>query len=422
MAAAWGCGGRTSAYALASAVALLVAGVLAAAALGSPAQEGTGGAQPTPSPSPGATPTPTPRALPPVASRVRIQRLACATLCAPSGAARPGSLLRVRGRAMRRGDEVAFLGAEGEADDVSAAPVVRRRRSLDARVPLGAVTGPVVVVDRDGVPSAPAPAPLAVEAPLASTGGTPSIDVDVQAPRAFFDAARPMQVSFLVHDSAPAEVQVELVREADGAVIARWNPGAVAPETPQAVQWDGLAGGAVQREGRYSFRVSASDQAGLRASSAQATEPQPGLDPDEFVFLRHQFPVRGPHGFGESGARFGGGRGHQGQDVFAACGTPVVAARGGTVQFKQYHAAAGHYLVIDGEKTGSDYAYMHLREAALVANGDRVRTGQLLGYVGDTGRASACHLHFELWDKPGWYSGGAPLDPLPSLLAWDAGS
>ena len=92
--------------------------------------------------------------------------------------------------------------------------------------------------------------------------------------------------------------------------------------------------------------------------------------------------------YGTGGAAFGGGRGHQGHDVFAACGTPLWAARGGVVQFKQYHGRAGHYIVIDGQRTGVDYAYMHLRQAALVDEGDRVRTGQLIGYVGDTGDAS----------------------------------
>jgi murein DD-endopeptidase MepM/ murein hydrolase activator NlpD len=401
---------------LVAAAAATGAAALAAPALGAPSQDGTGGSAPTAAPAPApAAPAP---ARPPVASRVRIDRLVCATACGAAGASRTGGVLRVRGRAMRAADEVAFLGAEGEADDVSAAPVTRRRASLDVRVPLAAVSGPVVVVDRDGVQSQPAPAPLTVEAAAPRSGG-PSIDVDVQSPRAYFDAARPMRVTYVVHDSHAVNVQVELVREEDAAVIARWAPGEVAPDTPQALQWDGLAGGRVQRDGRYAFRVSAADATGLRASSAQSAE-EPGLQADEFFFLRHQFPVRGPHGFGESEARFGGGRGHQGQDVFAACGTPIVAARGGTVKFKQYHSAAGHYVVIDGEKTGVDYSYMHLREAALVNKGDRVRTGQLIGYLGQTGRASACHLHFEIWSAPGWYSGGAPTDPLPSLLAWDA--
>ena len=62
---------------------------------------------------------------------------------------------------------------------------------------------------------------------------------------------------------------------------------------------------------------------------------------------------------------------------------------------------------------------MHLREHALVDEGDRVYTGQPLGYVGDTGDATACHLHFEMWTQPGWYKGGHPIDPLPSLKRWE---
>ena len=46
-------------------------------------------------------------------------------------------------------------------------------------------------------------------------------------------------------------------------------------------------------------------------------------------------------------------------------------------------------------------------------------SGQLIGYVGDSGDAQGCHLHFEMWSAPGWYDGGAPVDPLPSLQSWD---
>jgi murein DD-endopeptidase MepM/ murein hydrolase activator NlpD len=99
-----------------------------------------------------------------------------------------------------------------------------------------------------------------------------------------------------------------------------------------------------------------------------------------------------------------------------------VAARGGKVKAKAYQARAGNYLVIDGEGTGNDYAYMHLKAPSPVAKGDSVATGQPLGEVGDTGDAVGCHLHFELWSAPGWYTGGQAVDPQPSLKAWDARS
>jgi murein DD-endopeptidase MepM/ murein hydrolase activator NlpD len=146
---------------------------------------------------------------------------------------------------------------------------------------------------------------------------------------------------------------------------------------------------------------------------------------DSFRLLDHKFPVRGRHDFGGSQSVFGAGRGdhaHQGQDVMSPCGTPLVAARGGVVRFKAFQSRAGNYVVIDGDGTDSDYVYMHLQQPALVERGDRVMTGQRIGNVGDTGRASGCHLHFELWGGPGWYEGGRPFDPLPLLRAWDAQS
>jgi len=407
-----------------SAVVLAALGGCVALPAAAGAQGGAGAIRPQPS----STPAPAPRSapsLPPVRAKVILTRLACASACGAGGAVRPGALLRVRGSGMRRTAEVHFDGATGEADDVAAAPVTRRKTSVDVRVPLGAAGGPVTVLDKDGVLSKAAPAPVAVEQPPAAGAGDPSIDVDVRAPKAYFDAARPMRVSYVVHDDRPVNVRVELVRVRDRAVVASWAPGLVQPETPQVVQWNGVAAERVQRAGRYVFRVSAADEGGaLRASSSQAGPPAPAAQPDpaSFRFLRHTFPVLGPHGYGEYAAKFGGGRGHQGQDVFAACGTPMVAARGGIVKFKQYHSRAGYYLVIDGERTSVDYAYMHLRGAALVDNGERVRTGQLIGYVGDTGDASGCHLHFEMWRGPGWYSGGSAFDPLPDLLAWDKSS
>ena len=224
-----------------------------------------------------------------------------------------------------------------------------------------------------------------------------------------------MRVSYVVHDAHPVSVQIELVREEDSAVIARWTAGVVAPETPQTVQWNGLAGGRSSARAATPSASRRPTRAALRATSAQSVEPAPpGARPRRCsCSCATSSRSAARTATASTAPRFGGGRGHQGQDVFADCGTPLVAARGGTVKLKQYHSAAGHYLVIDGERTGIDYGYMHLREAALVDKGERVRTGQLLGYVGDTG---APRLPPALRDveAPGWYSGGSALDPLPS--------
>jgi murein DD-endopeptidase MepM/ murein hydrolase activator NlpD len=127
------------------------------------------------------------------------------------------------------------------------------------------------------------------------------------------------------------------------------------------------------------------------------------------------FPVVGKHTYGDG---LGAGRDHQGQDLLADCGKRVVAAQAGRVQQREYHGAAGNYVVIDG-KGQRDAVYMHLMRAAEVGKGERVAAGETIGRVGDTGNTSACHLHFELWSDPGYYEGGKPIDPEPFLRRWD---
>lgn len=61
---------------------------------------------------------------------------------------------------------------------------------------------------------------------------------------------------------------------------------------------------------------------------------------------------------------------------------------------------------------------MHMRAPASVAAGDELPVGTQVGEVGETGSASGCHLHFELWTALGWYSGGEPIDPRPQLDGW----
>jgi hypothetical protein len=326
---------------------------------------------------------------------------------------------------------VVFLGAAGDVDDRAVKVKPGSDRSLLVRVPLDAASGPLRLeagpyaqTTTKPVAILPPPPPDS-KATLTPVPGPrdpdgPTIETGTSKSRAFLASRNVVKFVFRVADDGPVNVQIDLVRPTDGAVVRSWNPPPVTPNTVNTVIWDGLdSTGKAAAEGRYAFRLAASDSAGFTAKSAQADN----AERDAFDLYGHIFPVRGKHDYGESGARFGAGRAghtHQGQDVMAACGTRLVAARGGVVKFKQYHAAAGYYLVIDGEGTDVDYAYMHLRAPSPFSTGDRVYTGQEIGRVGDTGDATACHLHFEMWTGPGWYDGGKPFDPLPYLTAWDA--
>jgi murein DD-endopeptidase MepM/ murein hydrolase activator NlpD len=136
----------------------------------------------------------------------------------------------------------------------------------------------------------------------------------------------------------------------------------------------------------------------------------------------HRFPIAGPFGWGGPDSGFGAkrpGHRHQGQDLSAALGTPVVAPRAGTVEFVGYQArGAGHYVILDGDGEDFDYAFMHLRRGSItVTQGEQVALGQQLGEVGNTGSSSGPHLHFEIW-VGGWYTGGHPIDPSALLQAW----
>jgi len=134
------------------------------------------------------------------------------------------------------------------------------------------------------------------------------------------------------------------------------------------------------------------------------------------------FPVRGPHTYGDGIGADRGDHRHQGQDVMADCGTKLVAARGGKVEYNAYQASgAGYYVVIDGAESPYDFVYMHLAKRSPIKEGSTVTTGQKIGVVGTTGSSSACHLHFEVWTAPGWYNGGTFSKSVTKMLKeWDS--
>ena len=272
----------------------------------------------------------------------------------------------------------------------------------------------------------PGAAPTAKGSPPGTPSASPSagalslVSAETTPRKSFYFGYRYPRLSFTLGSSQPLnDVQIEVVNST-GEVVKTFYREDVAPAVETKVRWDGTTSeGRPARNGRYSFRISPQ---GPTAPAARRATDSTALSL-AFSFYGYSFPILGTHDYGSGGSGFGAARSghtHQGQDVMAACGTPLVAARGGRVQMSTWDDAAGNYVVIDGKGTQNDFMYAHLAEPSPLQEGELVRTGQPIGIVGTTGSSTACHLHFEIWSGPGWYEGGAPFDPLPYLQKWDA--
>ncbi len=238
---------------------------------------------------------------------------------------------------------------------------------------------------------------------------------------ALFAQGRPASISYQVNDrSRYVRVRIAFVGEGLERTVYRYDIGRKRTGVLHTLRWRGADGRGLAPKGSYHFRITARDSDGNRLvrssqSIAAAAQPRAG---------DHRFPVPGPHDLGGDDALFGAerrGHKHQGQDIAAAEGSPIVAPTAGVVTWREYQAdGAGYYLVIGGDNERFNYVFMHLRQGSmLVSKGQRVTAGQQIASVGNTGASRGAHLHFEIWDGP-WYNGGHPIDPLPLLRAWDS--
>lgn len=157
-----------------------------------------------------------------------------------------------------------------------------------------------------------------------------------------------------------------------------------------------------------------------------STRPPQNCEP--FVYDM-EFPLLGAgeyySGFGAP--RDGGRRSHVGVDLMAPQMTPVVAVADGVVaRIKIDSGTAGTYVAVDHDDDWSSW-YLHLNNDRYgtddgrgvgvrpdLAVGDRVKAGELIGWVGDSGNAetTAPHLHFEVH-----LPSGEPIDPYASLVS-----
>ncbi len=198
------------------------------------------------------------------------------------------------------------------------------------------------------------------------------------------------------------QAEVETLRDEAQAVVDRLDAAQAAASTAYAE---------ADREAREAY--AAWQAAERRRKLAELTRRQGaggGLSPAAtpgFVC-----PVKGQVGFiNDWGFPRSGGRTHKGTDMFASRGTPLVAVGNGSVRL--YTNNLGGTVARVNTDYGFSFYYAHMDGYAPgIKSGQRVSTGQTIGYVGNTGNAigTSPHLHFQI--HPG---GGAPVNPYPTV-------
>lgn len=352
-----------------------------------------------------------------------ISDVICLTGCTAMREASIDSKVQVSGTEMSGAKWIAFRGAQKnirvEVDEATTSRVI-------ATVPEGAVSGRVRLITAGGSASDPSTQSLTVgDKTFTRTGRLTITDASTSPTKAYQYGARRPVLDFVINGSTPkVDLRVDVVNSAGDVVRSRFL-NQVPTGSTQKVGWNGLSnGGKWAPNGGYRFVVRGNDGTAasvstrLKRAMRKAKSSRTAADPFSFRMYAYIFPLRAPHTYGDG---IGAGRGHQGQDVLAKCGEPLVAARAGTVYYNDYQAeGAGNYLVINIKGGGGkSHVYMHMPVRSPLKVGTQVKTGQRIGSVGTTGRSSACHLHFEVWSAPGWYQGGTFMDPTPFLKAWD---
>ena len=146
------------------------------------------------------------------------------------------------------------------------------------------------------------------------------------------------------------------------------------------------------------------------AAAAAATFSAPSAKVDLSMVAPGSGAVRWPLANFKLGEGFGArGGAHMGIDMLAPAGTPIFAAAAGVVKVSQesyggYGVAVTIDHVINGQRVGTLYGHMTYGSRQVVP-GQTVEAGQIIGFVGSTGRSTANHLHFET------YINGSNVDP-----------
>ncbi len=133
------------------------------------------------------------------------------------------------------------------------------------------------------------------------------------------------------------------------------------------------------------------------------------------VAIPSRMPVEGVRLTSEFGMRYhpvlGGRRGHKGVDLAGPTGTPIHASADGIVSKAQWFSSYGLYVALEhGAEIQTRYGHMSRLN---VYAGQHVRKGDVIGYIGSTGRSTGPHLHYEV------RIAGQAVNPIPYMQADD---
>jgi murein DD-endopeptidase MepM/ murein hydrolase activator NlpD len=285
-----------------------------------------------------------------------------------------------------------------------------------ARMPLASLAGAIAIAcvpaadalaQQVPVPTATAPDAGAVQAPAPATPQAPAPAAPAPVAPVTTQPATPQQLRLGARGASVKRLQRALRKRGirvpvDGAYGVRTRAGVRIFQRRIKVKATGIADARVLRRLGVKVRSVASGTGTTTGAFDSYPVPQPNdTSPSAAGFV---WPANGmvSSPFGPRWARM-----HEGIDIAAPTGRPVRAAKAGVVMTAKGSGAYGNLIVVD-HGNGEQTRYAHL-SAFAVAEGTPVAIGQVIGRIGNTGRSTGPHLHFEI------RLAGIAVDPIPYL-------
>ncbi|MFS0854631.1 M23 family metallopeptidase [Microbacterium sp. 179-I 3D4 NHS] len=201
-----------------------------------------------------------------------------------------------------------------------------------------------------------------------------------------YAATKPAEAATTVQQLAAVDAQSLVV--ASEATAAPLSRGTFTATTPQEIEKSKAEAAAAARAAAAAKSASTASSSRFNTAGYALVSPGSG---------EVRYPV--PQGSYTVSRTVGGG--HNGADMLAPAGTPIYAAAAGVVRASAESIGGyGVCIMIDsvvgGQRVQTTYGHM-IYGSRQVQAGQTVSAGQLIGYVGSTGRSTANHLHFEVW-------------------------